>query len=77
MELKQIKYDSRYHQGYGAGDGEVITITYECPCGKNEVIYEKDDIPGFRDSSLTCYCSECRDKYQFSRDFRGIQIVEK
>lgn len=31
----------------------------------------EDDIPGFRDSDITCMCKECDEKYTFSR---GIAI---
>jgi hypothetical protein len=67
MELKVKERKSYEHGGYGAGSGDVITNEYECPCGKGTVTYEKDDIPGFRDSSIGCDCKECNEKYEFSR----------
>lgn len=67
MKLKELESSSVYHQGYGAGSGEVITTVYECPCGKGTVTYEKDDIPGFRDSSIVCDCEECRANYDFGK----------
>lgn len=71
ITLKVISRISYYHEGYGAGSGRVIREEYECPCGKGIVYYEKDDIPGFRDSDITCMCKECDEKYTFSR---GIAI---
>jgi hypothetical protein len=32
-------------------------------CGNGIDVYEKDDIPGFRDSDLYCTCKECSEKY--------------
>lgn len=67
MNLKLIDSSTEFHPGYGAGFGEVIREEYECPCGKGTVVYEKDDIPGFRDKSNYCNCKECNGKYTFSR----------
>jgi hypothetical protein len=67
MQLKELKSSSNYHRGYGAGSGEVINEEYECPCGKGKVFYEKDNIPGFRDSNIHTNCNECNDKYNFGR----------
>lgn len=67
MKLKEISSSSSPHTGWGAGSGEVINETYECPCGKGIVEYEKDDIPGFRDKSIMCSCKECNEKYSFGR----------
>ncbi|AST93584.1 hypothetical protein BC6307_21090 [Sutcliffiella cohnii] len=67
MELKLIDSNTTPHAGYGAGSGEVIKEEYQCPCGHAKVIYEKDAIPGFRDSDIWCTCKECNDKYEFRR----------
>ncbi|MFT9116569.1 MAG: hypothetical protein ABF497_05515 [Sporolactobacillus sp.] len=67
MLLKQIYKDESPHAGWGAGSGYVIREEYECPCGKGKVVYERDDIPGFRDTDITCDCGDCNDKYDFSR----------
>lgn len=67
MILKEISSNVSEHRGWGAGPGETITETYECPCGKGTVEYEKDDIPGFRDKSIVCYCEECSGLYTFGR----------
>lgn len=64
MKLKLIESNTEYHAGYGAGSGSVSKDVYECPCGKGEVIYEKDNIPGFRDSDLFVTCKECADLYE-------------
>lgn len=67
MELKRIDSSVEPHSGWGAGSGEVIEEVYECPCGKGIVTYEKDDIPGFRDTTISCSCDECSSKYTFGR----------
>lgn len=67
MILKEISSEVFEHRGWGAGAGETITETYECPCGEGVVKYEKDDIPGFRDKSIICYCGECNNLYTFGR----------
>ena len=64
MQLK-VHYTVETQQNYGAGWGE-----YVCPCGKSTVREEIDQVPGFRDRDLWCYCPKCRDKYDF--DFGGI-----
>ncbi|MGF7049141.1 hypothetical protein J2T13_003649 [Paenibacillus sp. DS2015] len=65
MDLKFVNEEISSHSGYGAGPGVVISREYECPCGAGRVIYEKDDIPGFRDSGTFCKCKECDGKYNF------------
>lgn len=65
--LKEIESKEISHAGYGAGSGSIINEEYECPCGKGKVFYEKDNIPGFRDSDIWCDCKECNDKYDFRR----------
>jgi hypothetical protein len=67
LNLKSIDSNTTSHSGYGAGSGEVIREEYECPCGSGEVIYEKDDIPGFKDTSIWCTCKDCVGKYEFGR----------
>lgn len=67
MNLKRIESDEAYHQGYGAGSGRVIREVYECPCGKGKVYYEKDDIPGFRESDNYTDCPDCGELYNFRR----------
>lgn len=67
MQLKMLDSSVSPSEGYGAGPGEIIREEYECPCGNGKVIYEKDDIPGFKDKSTTCWCEECEGKYKFSR----------
>lgn len=67
LQLKLINSTTTPHVGYGAGSGEVIKVEYQCPCGNAKVIYEKDAIPGFRDSDIWCTCNDCNDKYDFGR----------
>lgn len=67
ISLTEISSSTDYHSGYGAGSGEVINEQYKCPCGKGIVSYEKDDIPGFRDKTIMCSCTECDNKYTFGR----------
>ncbi|AHN24223.1 hypothetical protein [Lysinibacillus varians] len=67
MKLKQLEESTHQSSGYGAGSGEVINETYECPCGNGKVFYEKDDIPGFRSSDIWSNCKECDEKYTFGR----------
>ena len=67
MNLKLVNSTTTPSAGYGAGSGEIIREEYECPCGSGEVIYEKDDIPGFRDRSIWCTCKDCIEKYEFGR----------
>jgi hypothetical protein len=57
-------------QNYGAGWGTESITEYVCPCGGSTVREEIDQVPGFRDRDLWCYCPKCRDKYDF--DFGGI-----
>lgn len=67
INLKQTNYEQTEHSGYGAGSGYIIREEYECVCGKGKVVYEKDDIPGFRDRSTFCDCNDCNKKYDFAR----------
>ncbi|CAH0207935.1 MULTISPECIES: hypothetical protein [Peribacillus] len=67
MNLKLVDESRTYSQGYGAGSGEVIREEYNCPCGNGMVIYEKDDIPGFKETDISCDCKDCNEKYEFGR----------
>jgi len=67
MELTLIESSVTPSPGFGAGSGEIIREEYKCPCGAGEVIYEKDDIPGFKESSIRCTCEDCREKYDLGR----------
>jgi hypothetical protein len=67
MELHLVEKTTTFSEGYGAGSGEIIHEEYKCPCGKGSVTYEKDDIPGFRDTNIGCECLECNEKYEFGR----------
>lgn len=67
MNLKQLEDSNHHSVGYGAGSGQVINEVYECPCGNGKVYYEKDDIPGFKSTDISCDCKECNEKYTFGR----------
>lgn len=75
MKLKLKHESSEYHPGYGAGSGSVISEEYECPCSKGNVVYVKDDIPGFKDTSIFTDCIECREKYKFSRGYAVEKVT--
>lgn len=72
MKLKKIGDTTYQSIGFGAGSGDVINEIYECPCGKGKVFYEKDDIPGFKNSSISSDCKECENEYNFSRGFATL-----
>jgi hypothetical protein len=64
MNLKLIYNSSDNHLGYGAvGSLETVREEYECPCGKGQVIFEKDDITGFRETGTYSTCIEFNDQY--------------
>jgi hypothetical protein len=67
MKLQLIERKVTPHSGYGAGSGEVIREEYKCLCSNGIVVYEKDDIPGFRESDLWCTCEGCNEKYDIGR----------
>ena len=67
MNLELINSSRVGHPGYGAGSGDLIREEYKCPCGKGTVVYEKDDIPGFKDWSTDVYCEKCSKKYSINR----------
>lgn len=73
MDLKYKKSQSEPHSGWGAGPGTIDREVYECPCGQGEVVYEKDNIPGFRDKSVYCDCKDCNEGYYFSRGTATIK----
>lgn len=77
MDLKFLKAESEYHQGYGAGAGTIDSSTYECPCGKGTVIRIKDNIPGFRDSDIHIKCEDCINKYTVNGNGNGLSAVVK
>ncbi len=74
MLLKQIGNSEFSDVGDGPRSGHVTEKVYECPCGKGKVFYERDDIPGFKGTYITCSCGECDKKYTFGR---GGTVVEK
>lgn len=68
--MKQLKVIDKlsYPQDYGAGSGEVIETTYECPCGSGTVTDTHDDVPGFRSHDIFINCDECREKWVVERN---------
>lgn len=54
-------------KGYHVGYGEIINEEYKCPCGKGTVVYEDDDLIGYKSKYIYCNCSECNEKYNFGR----------
>lgn len=75
MNLKLIHSSSTYHNGYGAGSGSVDREEYECPCGNGKLIFEYDNIPGFRERSYFIDCDECNKKYDYSNG--TLKLKEK
>lgn len=69
ISLTVIERMKTSHPGYGVGEGTVIKDTYQCPCSKGKVYYEKDNIPGFRDRDVYTDCKDCQGKYEFSRGY--------
>lgn len=65
MDLKS-KGTRKYSSiGSGARTGSVIKEEFFCPCGKGTVFYERDEIPGFKNTFITSDCKECREYYSF------------
>ncbi|WP_067728867.1 hypothetical protein [Oceanobacillus damuensis] len=73
MQLKLKESSEIPHEGYGAGSGQIIKKEYVCPCGNGTVYYEKDDIPGFRESDIYCDCEDCNSKYNFARGTASLK----
>lgn len=69
ISLPVIDWMKASYPSYGAGNGTVIKDTYECPCGKGKVYYEKNNILGIRDREAYTDCKECQGKYEFSRGY--------
>lgn len=72
-DLEMIENKREYHPGYGAGSGFIIEQVWKCPCGKGTVQYQKDDIPGFRDSEFYIFCSKCKEKYDIERGYYSLK----
>lgn len=79
MRTKLIYSNVEDHEGFGAGSGDTERYEYECPCGKGKIIEEHDNIPGFRDHSVSISCTECREKYTIdtSKGTHAWELVEK
>lgn len=66
MDLKFIK-QTVTSVGQGNIRGELVNEEYECPCGKGVVEFENDSVTGFKIKNINCSCTECNEKYIFSR----------
>lgn len=79
MRTKKIYSSEEDHPGWGAGSGTVERYEYECLCGKGKIIEEHDNIPGFRDHSVTIDCDSCSEVYEIdeSKGTRGWELVPK
>lgn len=71
-QLKRIKYpetaslkDLYIEQELSYNDDGSYTHYYKCPCGKGQVVDDKDATPGFRSHDIYIECSECSEKYEF------------
>lgn len=51
--------------------------TYECPCGKGEIIEEHDNTPGFREHDVYIKCSECKKHWKLdtSKGVRSWELI--
>ena len=76
IELKIKDYIVSPHPGFGR-KWEIRTTIFYCPCGKGEVRYVKDDIPGFRDKEWFLDCEECSKKYDFDYHTGEMNIKEE
>lgn len=79
MRTKLINSGESNHSGYGAGSGDTERYEYECPCGKDSIVEEHDNIPGFRDHSVYMCCDECRNNYELdtSKGVRSWELIKK
>lgn len=79
MRTKLIEEVGHESEGYGAGSGDIVFLTFECPCGKGKIVEEHDEIPGFRDSGVWLDCPECRERYTIdtSQGVWNWELVEK
>lgn len=67
MELKSKGTRTYSKIGSRARTGSVIKDEFVCPCGKGTVFYERDDIPGFKNTFITSDCKACSENYSFGR----------
>lgn len=60
---EKLEDRKNYHPGWGGGSGHIIYTKWQCICGGGYVIYEKDDIPGFKDWDTYFECDKCKKTY--------------
>ena len=60
-------------------EGNMEINHYKCPCGKGEIVYDKNDTPGFHSHDVFITCTECNEKYEidFSRGKSGWRLQDK
>lgn len=77
MRTELINSSQEYHDGYGAGSGDVERYEYLCACGKGKIIEEHDNIPGFREHDVWMQCTECSEKYKIdtSKGVRSWSLI--
>ena len=78
MRTKRIKETVQSGVGIGPNIGDTERYEYECPCGKDIIIEEHDNIPGFRDHDVWIRCPICSKKYYLdtSKGIRDWDIKE-
>lgn len=76
MKLKHIDTESSV-VGYGSHIGEISIRTFECPCGKGTVVYEHDDIPGFKQRNVFLNCSKCNEMFVIDYIAGSIEVKKK
>lgn len=72
MKKEVIDSTRIYHEGFGAGEGDVETIVFKCPCGRGEIIEQHDNIPGFRENDVYIDCDICKHLFDINI-FKGIR----
>ena len=64
---QRIKDTSHFHEGYGAGAGQILSGIRVCPsCKSGCCKWEKDDIPGFKESA-SYPCCKCGVTHEYHK----------
>lgn len=79
MRTKLISKSVVPVKGYEKGPGSISWSWYQCPCGKDRVVEEHDDIPGYEHSYVWITCPDCWKKYclDTSGGVENWELVEK
>lgn len=56
--------DLMIEQEQSYNDDGSYTHYYKCPCGKGQIVDDKDATPGFRSHDIFIKCNECSEKYE-------------